>query len=511
MKMTRKNNVHHISQPYRILALGLLLVAFFWLQIAAANNRSFWEDEALTGWLVSKNFAGMINNLHVEFNPPLYWILVYFWGRVFGTSEMGLRSFSILCLAVAGLVTYRFSKSLFNNQVAWIAGGLLVFSPLVLTYGSNARYYSLAAALTMLVIWMTSNYLSKNSLLNLGMVVLTGTALLYAIYFGAIVLIAINLWWAIRWWFDGRKIQQFLKWGVAQALILICFSPWLTSALKTVHNNFPATLGNINWLTGIFLRVGYLGYAYGVGEFISPLDPVAWLGIILVAALILFSVLKSSRQFWLTASILALVIVVSIGVNLVGLVTVSYWQNLPNRTFFVYPLFLIILAYGIDRLKRFWKWGALAAILLVYSVGIYNYFNSREVIKPILSVPWRQIMGNIQDRSGADAVVICTNEDFACSYYQARYGFTAHAASSWERLVPAPSEVWWVQSNLSNDENMSGESLAAFQSLQDQYQQSVTFNYAPQDQGIAMLKFRLLGYKPYEFRVVVTRFTLPIP
>lgn len=156
-----------------------------------------------------------------------------------------------------------------------------------------------------------------------------------------------------------------------------------------------------------------------------PLNPVAWIGIIIVAGLIVYAIIKGKHLFWLPVVILVVVVVVSIGVNLVGHITVSYWQNLPNRTFFIYPLFVIILAYGIIKLKDKWMWGILSILLVVYSVGICNYFSEREVIKPILTVPWREIMSNIRDQSNPNAVVICTNEDFACSYYQEQYGYKA--------------------------------------------------------------------------------------
>ncbi len=508
--MPSENNDFHKTIQSNKIILAALFVTTISLQIAAALSRSFWEDEALTGWLITKGFSGLINNLHVEFNPPLYWIIVFFWSKVFGTSELGIRSFSIVCWVTTSWLTHKVAKELFDKKVALVATGLLTFSPLVLTYASNARYYSIAAALTLLLILVMYKYISTNSRLYLVIYVLVGTVLIYTIYFGAIVLLAINLWWFAQWVRSNRAFLSLIKWALVQGMILVFYIPWISTLMTTLYSNFPSKIGGSNWLTGIFLRAGYIGYAYGVGEFFSPLNPVAWIGIIIVAGLIVYAIIKGKHLFWLPVVILVVVVVVSIGVNLVGHITVSYWQNLPNRTFFIYPLFVIILAYGIIKLKDKWMWGILSILLVVYSVGIFNYFSEREVIKPILTVPWREIMSNIRDQSNPNAVVICTNEDFACSYYQEQYGYKAFSPANWEQLsVQKPSEIWWIQSNLSNDENFTDASHVAFISLQTQYQETGVFNYSPQDKGIAMLKSRVLGYRPFQFRVVTYRFVLP--
>ena len=382
--MAVENKGFHKPIPYRQIILAVLLITIIILQIAASQIRSFWEDEAYTGWLVTKDFTKIIENVHADNNPPLYWLLVSIWSKVFGTSELGLRSFSILWLVATCLLTYKVAKDLFDENVSLIAIGLLTFSPLVLTYAHNARYYSMAAALTLLLLLLFYNFIRTNSPLYLIFYVLAGMGLLYTMYLGAAVLLALNLWWFIQWVRGNRKLSRLIVWALAQGLMLLFYAPWISTLVATMHRNIPSEFGGSNWLMGIFLRVGYLGYAYGVGEFLSPQNPVSWLGIIIVAGLILFAAMKGKQSFWLPVIILVVVGVISIGISLVGLYSLSYWQSLPNRTFFVYPLFVMILAYGIVQLKGKRKWGALIVVLMVYSVGIFNYFMDREVIKPIL-------------------------------------------------------------------------------------------------------------------------------
>ena len=51
----------------------------------------------------------------------------------------------------------------------------------------------------------------------------------------------------------------------------------------------------------------------------------------------------------------------------------------------------------------------MAVLLVVYAGGIYNYFTNQQVIKPFLTVPWREIFTDIYAQAVDDAVVVCTS------------------------------------------------------------------------------------------------------
>jgi mannosyltransferase len=509
--MAIEKNGFHKPIPYRLIIMAVLLIALISLQIAAAQIRSLWEDEAYTGWLITTKPSVFIEVLKADVNnnPPLYWVSVYVWSKVVGTSDFELRSFSILWLIATSLLTYRIAKDLLDKNVALVATALLTFSPLVLTYAHNARYYSMAATFTLLLFYMFLKYLHSNSFFHLVLYVLAGTGLLYTLYMGATVLLAVNIWWFIQWNRGNHKSTRLLAWALAQGLILILYAPWISTLITTMQQNLPSTLGGVSWLMGTILRVGYLGYTFGVGEFLSPLNPISWLGMVLVAGLILFAFMKGKTDFWLPAISLVVTGIISVGFSLIAVYPQSAWQNLSSRTYFVYPFFLMLLAYGIIQIKGNWKWGLLIILLMIYGVGIHNYFTDREAIKPILIVPWRTIMTDIQKKSNPDAVVICSDNDFACSYYLARYGFEPYSTGDWERISSKnPTEIWWIQSNLSNSGNLPDMNTKTLVILQNQYQETAVLNYAPQDSGISMIKTKYLGYQPYQYRVVVSRFIL---
>ena len=488
-----------------------LLIIFLLLQFSAANFRSYWIDEAETARLIQKSFSEIseyINRIH----PSLYWWIVSVWAKIFGETEIVIKSFSILCMVFVFVLSYVLASELFDTRVALISILLLTFSPLVLTYGHFARYYSLAAALSLLSAYAAYRYYRNKNWVYLGIYVFSGTLILYTIYIGATVLVALNLWWLIQWIRSERKLMRLITWLFGQVLILFLYSSQIATMLSATGQNIAQESSSSNLLVEAFIRLAYLGYSFSVGEFFSPLNPFLWIGFILVFGLLIKAFINFQENLWLPGIILLVSILIGIGFNLVGVDNRSAWQNLSYRLFYVYPFFLIMLAYGVQTLR--WKlfWPVLTVLIIVYSVGIFNYFTNRQVIKSSLVIPWQELFTNIETQSKPDAVVFCTSRDFSCSYYQAFLNFDRLSPKNWEQIKETePSQIWWIHNNR-GDYWTSGADDGdnqVFQSITNQYVETQVFTYVGQDPGITMLKARFLGHEDHEFAVIVYKFDLP--
>lgn len=486
---------------------GLLIV----LQSFAIEFRSFWEDEAYTARLIENDSKTIVDGLAKDIHPPAYWLGVKAWANLFGFTKFGIKSFSVLWVLLAFGLTYKLALDLFNKSVALVAAGLFTFSTLILTYGHTARYYSMGAALSVLAALMAFSHIKKRGgWLSLTIYALAGILLLYTIYMGGTVLLALNVWWLLAWLRSERIIFNLLGWSLAQLTILLFYTPWISFLVAATGSNLSAENTSINWLAEIAVRIGYLGYAYSAGEFFSPLNPILWFGVILTVVIVIWAIIKWNWNLSLPLVILIVAGGISIVYNIVAVYPISAWQALPNRIFFSYPFFIIILAYGLSQLKGKWFPITLAAILIIYGVGIFNYFTNRQVVNPILTVPWQTITDDIQARAAEDMVVICTNDDTACFYYQRRFGDQRIGPKQLGNILEQhPSEIWWIQSNRINFANFKGSYAEQFVSLQEQYILEETYSYVPHDPDISMLKSKFFGKDVYEFRVIVYKFVAP--
>jgi uncharacterized membrane protein len=90
----------------RTLLAGIVVVAAA-LRFATLDVQSYWFDEATTVHLLRDDLPGLLGAIpDSESTPPLYYALAWFWTKLFGTGEVGLRSLSALAGTLTVLAVY---------------------------------------------------------------------------------------------------------------------------------------------------------------------------------------------------------------------------------------------------------------------------------------------------------------------------------------------------------------------------------------------------------------------
>ena len=492
------------------LILLILAVCLVLLQAGAISQRSFWEDETVTASLGPMDFGTIVSARAANNHPPLYWLSAAAWGKLFGYSEWSLKFYSLLWLVVVFILLYKLTGLLFDKRVALIAVTLFVFSPYTLTYGNNARYYAMSAALSLFLAWMAASYLKDSRWIYLFLYAAAGVALLYTLYMGATLLIALNLWYLITAIKDKAPFRNVSGWLLAQVVVAVSYLPWLNILVAAAGRNFNQNLAVGNIAVELLTRFGYIGYAYLNGEFLSPINPLVWLLILLFITLSIYSTRKSLKNGWLPLAVIFTCLTLSVVVNLISVYPQSAWQNLSNRTFFVFPFFMIWLAAILADLRAKIKYLSIGIILLVFMVGIFNYFTDAQMVKPLLAVPWREMMQEIQAQKTPDSVVLCSGGDVACTFYLRLFDMDRSDLWNRERIINRPpADLWWIQINLGAP-NVNAILPSDFvNKLEQTYQHVSVMNYAPQDRSIRWIKSNFFHQVDYEFRVSVYHFSDP--
>lgn len=121
------------------------------LRFAFLDQQSFWFDEAVTVHLVRKSLLGMLRALpSSESTPPLYYVLAWFWSRIFGAGEVGLRALSAVLGTATVPVAYALGRVFASHRAGVFAALLVACSPLLVWYSQEARSYALLTLLTSL-------------------------------------------------------------------------------------------------------------------------------------------------------------------------------------------------------------------------------------------------------------------------------------------------------------------------------------------------------------------------
>ena len=135
------------------LVVGLSVLAAV-LRFSTLGGQSLWYDETVTASLVRLPFDEFLRALpDSETAPPLYYVLAWIWARVFGSSDLALRSFSAVIGTLVVPAAFLAARELVSRRTGTLVALFATVSPLLVWYSQEARAYSLLVLLSTLSVY----------------------------------------------------------------------------------------------------------------------------------------------------------------------------------------------------------------------------------------------------------------------------------------------------------------------------------------------------------------------
>lgn len=205
------------------------------------TSSDMWLDEALTVNISRLPLSQLHAALMRDGAPPLYYVLLHFWMKVFGSSNLGARSLSgVISVATIPFVWVA-GKRMGGRMIALTVTVLVSTSPFAIYYGTEARMYSLVAFLTVTGFLGLFGALRRPTKWNLAATAACTALLLYTHYW-ALYLVAVTGAWLV---FQAWRGPALRRKGARSALIAvvvgcICFVPWVPTFLyQSAHTGTP--------------------------------------------------------------------------------------------------------------------------------------------------------------------------------------------------------------------------------------------------------------------------------
>lgn len=126
-----------------LLALAAAVAGLWLLPLAS----SFWVDEAGSWWVIRDGFSPTVErSIDATGQSPLYYVTLWGWTRAFGTSEIAMRSLSLIAAVIAALLLWRLTAKLLGSDAALL--GVIAFATIggfgsVAFSAADARPYAL--------------------------------------------------------------------------------------------------------------------------------------------------------------------------------------------------------------------------------------------------------------------------------------------------------------------------------------------------------------------------------
>lgn len=242
------------------IRVALILGVALLLRCLYLTKESFWLDEIATWHFVSSFQRALTPEAQ---NPPLYFVLLFFWTRVFGLGEAAIRSFNIAPSVFDVWLVYRLGTKFFSRQVAYIAAAYQAISTFQIFYAQEARNYPWLVGLVLLASWSLWNAIESDSrrarVRYYTLYAVLGTLSLYTHFITVFFLAAHGLFVLVR------RPRQLAAAGAAACGTLLLFSPWL---LTLMH----ATAVGGQARRYLFLKFPQAYFSLLFGDTLIPLD-----------------------------------------------------------------------------------------------------------------------------------------------------------------------------------------------------------------------------------------------
>ncbi len=221
-------------------------------------HQSLWNDEAtqlcgvgldpveVTRWLAGWSLHDF--GIPSDRMPPVSYWAQQAWAKVFGLSELAMRSFSLVCVAASILVVHSAARRAWGGLAGFTAGIVFALSPNVVTCAIEIRSYPLFLLESAVMFWFLMRLLedSRDELSDtpfLVGIVLTGILAIFTHFFGLLLsggvflaLLVLNRDQSTRLW---RVLAGIVTLGVA-ALGLLPFIQASIAMGKNAGSGLPA-------------------------------------------------------------------------------------------------------------------------------------------------------------------------------------------------------------------------------------------------------------------------------
>ena len=226
-----------LSQPHRgrLVAgvCGLMVVS---LLLGGQRLRTrYWVDEALTVGIASHPIASIPGLLVRDGSPPLYYLLLGLWTRVFGTGEVATHSLSLLIAVATVPIAFWAADRMFTRRTAWFTAAFASLTPFVTYFAGETRMYSLVVVESILCCVAFSAAFVERRPRGPWWFALTLTALVYTHYWGLYAAFGAALACGfIAVFGDRRGLPQ--AWLIGFGVPALAFLPWLPTFLGQLQN-----------------------------------------------------------------------------------------------------------------------------------------------------------------------------------------------------------------------------------------------------------------------------------
>lgn len=400
------------SKKSKSAYLLLLLLFFgFILRIHNLGKNSFWYDEIVHLKVSQYNVIDLLTAKKFDFgDPPLYFVILHYWIKIFGTSEFSVRFPSLIFGVASVFFIYFLGKKLFNKEVGLVSALLMSISPLLIYYSQETRQVTLVVLLSIISMIVFKQFIENKNAKNLALFTLI-SFLGCATHFSYLpILFFQNIYFILTY---RGKISILIKWVLTQLIILLPTAYWIIkttgyifSGVK-VHVRFPQFY---QFLKYFFLNLLGIPYRLYFNSFIGFITNPFLIAVILLVNTILITLAllkipwkqiktKNISHFF-KDNIVFLVLWFLLPIGMVF--TIQKFISLYiHYLITIVPAYYILLSVGIQNLRRtYLKFSVIILLIYFSTIPLINFYSNPK------NEQWKEVSRHVSENVHSGELIV---------------------------------------------------------------------------------------------------------
>jgi uncharacterized membrane protein len=366
-----------VEKPARIPGLSwgaavIAAVVLVGIVLRFYTRSDLWLDEALSVNIARLPLRQLHDALRHDGAPPLYYVVLHGWIRLFGTGDTAVRALSGLCSVATLPLAWFAGKRLGGRPVAWLAVVVLATSPYAIRYSTESRMYALVMLLVFAGYLAVRRAIERPTIGRLAVVALVTALLVYTQYWSFyLVAVAVVVL--------GRRARRAepgpsrrAAWRCLAAIVVgtLTFAAWIPTFLyQARHTGTPWGNARVPWsaIAETLLKFG--------GEDTHAETFILVFALVTLVVLAVFGRGVDGRTIELDLGTQPRIrdeAVLAFGTLLVG-TTVSFVAGSAfdaRYTAVMFPFFALVVAVGVTLfVDRRVRAGVLAVVALIGIIG----------------------------------------------------------------------------------------------------------------------------------------------
>jgi uncharacterized membrane protein len=221
------------------LALPAIFLIALLLRVREAVRAPLWYDELYSQAAVHRPWHQVMEVMRADVHPPLIYMLSFAW-KVFGDSDLAVRSLSIVFGMATLAVGYALARELFGRPAALIATALLAVHPWHIYISQEARSYPelwFFLTTSAFAAWRFCASGQKSDRATAALFVVSAALALWTHYLAGIVLFVQFVWGALALRREPKRLGMWVLLHVAVAALFAPVVPMLWQQFHRVETD----------------------------------------------------------------------------------------------------------------------------------------------------------------------------------------------------------------------------------------------------------------------------------